>query len=133
MSIARGIPFMIALSAASASAGNVHVQVECGNPPRTAPSRHAAVAAELQIEKTVFENGLAIPESGRIGGLDIDGRPLALASGEIHDGFLETRDLGRIFLALLPEPPGFFLVIRPEQLDRLDETSPLVDDAPIRQ
>jgi hypothetical protein len=127
------IPIVIAWWAATASAGNVHVQIECGNPPRTAPSRHRAVADDLRIEKTVFENGLAIPEAGRIGRLDIDGRPLALTSGQIRDGFLETRELGRIFLTLSPEPPGFFLVVRPEQLERLDETSPLVDGADIRQ
>jgi hypothetical protein len=127
------IPVAIGLWTTVASAGNVHVQIECGNPPRTASSAHSAVAEDLRIEGTVFENGLAIPTSGHIGRLEVDGRSLALASGEIRQGFFETRDLGRIFLALSPEPPGFFLVVRPEQLDRLDETSPLVDDADIRQ
>jgi hypothetical protein len=131
---ARGwVPVVIASWVASASAGNVHVQIECGSPPRTAPSAHRAVAADLRIERTVFEKDLAIPEAGRVGGLEIDGRPYALPTGEIRDGFLETRDLGRIFFALSPEPPGFFLIVRPEQLHRLDETSPLVDGADIRQ
>ena len=134
MSRGRGwIPLVLASWAVSASAGNVHVQVECGNPPRTSPSEHHAAAEDLRIEKTVFENGLAIPEVGRIGRLDVDGRPIALRGGEIRDGFLDTRDLGRIFLALSPEPPGFFLVVRPEQLDRLDQTPPLVEGADIRQ
>ena len=136
MSLPRACGWMalvLASWAAPANAGNVHVQVECGNPPRTSPSEHRAAAHDLRIEKTVFENGLAIPETGRIGRLDVDGRPLALRSSEIRDGFLETRDLGRVFLALSPEPPGFFIVVRPEQLDRLDESPPLVEGGDIRQ
>ena len=87
------IPVVIASWAATASADDVLVQIECGNPPRTAPSGHRAAAGDLRIEKTGFENGLAIPETGRVGRLDVAGRPL----------------------------------------ERLDEISPLVDGADIRQ
>lgn len=104
---------------APAAAENVHVQIECGNPPRTAPTDHRAEAEGLVVEDTAYQGGLAIPRRGRILRLRIDERELTLPTGSIRDGFVDTAELGPVFLSLHSADPGYFLVVRPEQLEAI--------------
>src|SRR5690606_26521286 len=60
--------FLAALvgGAGPVQAGNLRVQVECGNPPETVATEHRVVVEGLEVGETIFENGLAIPSTGRL-------------------------------------------------------------------
>lgn len=109
----------VLLLGAPAAAENVHVQIECGNPPRTAPTDHRARVEGLVVEDTVYQGGLAIPRRGGVLRLRIDERELTLPTGSIRDGFVDTSELGPVFLSLQSADPGFFLVVRPEQIEAI--------------
>lgn len=107
------------LAAPSAWAGNVFVQIQCGNPPEIAETSHT-VTLEGSFSPDTSSTRWLVPLAGRIVAVRIDETPFTVATGEIEGGFLEVDGLGRIFLAGAEQPPGYRVVVMDSQIEQLE-------------
>lgn len=115
------VGLLLVMSAQAAHAGNVQMQIECGNPPKLAPTDHNVRVSGLATGQTEFRGaGINMPLRGRVGALWLDEHPLTLRDdGVIERGHLDTAELGAIFFYISDERPGYAVVLTPEQLDKL--------------
>ena len=108
------------LTVGTAWAGNVFVQIQCGSPPEIARTPHS-VALEGRFSPDSSSTSRLVALVGHIEVLRIDGTPITLASTEIDDGFLRTPDLGRIFLTVSEEAPGYRAVMMDSQIEEIEQ------------
>ncbi len=107
------------LAASAAPAGNVYVQIQCGNPPEIAATSHS-VELEGTFSADMGSSRFLTPLEGRVRTLRLDGVAMTLQTGEIEDGFIEVEEFGRIFLGTSEGAPGYRAVLRDEQVTELD-------------
>ena len=115
------------MAAASASRadepGVLFVQVQCGSPPAIAPTSHQ-IELRGQFSPDLASPRWLTPLAGRVSAAWVDGRPIQIEEAEIDDGFLATRDLGKIFLTTSEDAAGYRAVVPHDGLQRLESTSP---------
>ncbi len=112
----------VLVGALPAGAGNVLMQIECGNPPKSEETPYQARVVNFRKGETEDRGwGIILPIDGHLDGLSVDGLGLTLKDGKVHRGFVETKELGRVFLYLSHSSPGYFMVLLPEQVDVLKE------------
>jgi len=104
----------------AALGGNVLMQIECGNPPRSQATEHEARIVNFQQGTVEVRGEIIVPIDGEVGELWIDGKRLTLKDRHVNRGHLETEELGGIFFYLSESPPGYFVVMLPEDIDVLD-------------
>jgi len=113
------VTLAVALAVTSAQAGNVFVQIQCGNPPELAETPHSVALAGSFSSDSSASRWL-VPLVGRIDAIRIDDTPFTVATGQIDDGFLEVDELGRIFVAASQEPPGYRIVVLDSQVEKIE-------------
>ena len=108
-----------ALAVSPAYAGNVYVQIQCGSPPEIAATSHS-VALRGSFSPDTSSSRWLVPLAGQVDVLHVDGTALTVSSPEIEDGFLETEELGRIFLTVSDQAPGYGAVLMDSQIEKLE-------------
>jgi hypothetical protein len=67
-----------------------------GQPMRLDRTRYEVVFNKVYVRGTIETGSLARPTSGRVESVSIGGMKISLASGDLSNGVLETREFGRI-------------------------------------
>jgi len=131
------VALIVAVSAFPAAAGNVQMQIECGNPPKLAPTDLEVRVSGLATGQTEYRGaGIHMPLRGKVGALWLGERQLTLKDeGVIERGHLDTAELGAIFFYISEGAPGYSVVLTPEQLEKVQSKewsagSPITAPAP---
>jgi hypothetical protein len=119
MTLIVGAIMIVVASVAPASAGNLLMQIECGNPPKLQPSEHVVRVVNFERQTVDVRGELVVPMEGQIEELWIGDRRVTLKDGKIYRGFVETEEFGWVFFFLSSSmgKPGYFVVMAPQQLD----------------
>ncbi len=100
-------------------AGNVYVQVQCGFPPEIVRTSHS-VELSGEFSGDVASSRFLTPLGGQVRALRLDAVAMTLTAAEIQSGFIDTEELGRIFLTVSDATPGYRAILRDDQIETLE-------------
>ena len=114
---------IVVLFPTSLFAENLRVQIECGNPPHTEETEFEAELEGFSYEGAQLEAGLNIPTKGKVIALRVAGQAYPVTGSVIKNGFFSVEQLGRVFVSIVEEVPGYQVVMLPEQVEFIRDNS----------